>query len=392
MATGDGLLVRLRPVDRELTAAALEGLADAAARFGNGRIEVTARGSLQIRGLTSDSVEPFTEAVAALDMELAEGVPVETGPLAGLDPAEVADPRPVAAAIRRRIAASGLAARLGPKVSVVVDGGGALHLDAVPADIRLCAAAPGSWRIAVGVDEACATDPVDAAMRALGAAAGGGGKARNSAAAHRPPAEPVGSHPLRNGSFAVGLGLPFGQAEATMLRDLAGTARSLFRLAPARALLAVGIAGCEVPALVHKAGRLGFVVDPTDPRRTVAACPGCPACASGEIPARTLAREIAQKFTALLDGSITLHVSGCGKGCAHPRAAALAVVGVSGGCELRLDDRAVAVMPQQEAMLGLALLADVVARKRAARETVAGCLGRIGPAGVARLLQGHRHG
>ena len=48
-------------------------------------------------------------------------------------------PRP--GGLREALVDSGLAAKLAPKVSVVVDGGGALHLDAVPCDIRLRAAA-----------------------------------------------------------------------------------------------------------------------------------------------------------------------------------------------------------------------------------------------------------
>ena len=37
----------------------------------------------------------------------------------------------------------------------------------------------------------------------------------------------------------------------------------------------------------------GFIIDAADPRRSIAACPGSPACASGHIPARAIAAEIA---------------------------------------------------------------------------------------------------
>src|SRR5690606_38990701 len=90
MATGDGLLVRLRPAGGELSIAALQAIADAADRFGNGRIEVTSRGNLQLRGIRPDAVAALETAVlAALDIET--GVPVELPPLAGLDPDELAD-------------------------------------------------------------------------------------------------------------------------------------------------------------------------------------------------------------------------------------------------------------------------------------------------------------
>ncbi len=55
MQTGDGLLVRLMP-EGALSPAMLAGLAAAAAEFGNGIVEVTARGSLQLRGLAAETV------------------------------------------------------------------------------------------------------------------------------------------------------------------------------------------------------------------------------------------------------------------------------------------------------------------------------------------------
>ena len=55
MQTGDGLLVRLNPVAGGLPPKLLIGLAESALKRGNGIMEVTARGSLQIRGLTAAS-------------------------------------------------------------------------------------------------------------------------------------------------------------------------------------------------------------------------------------------------------------------------------------------------------------------------------------------------
>ena len=141
MLTGDGWLARLRV--EALTPAQLAGLGQAAGRFGNGRIEVTARGSLQVRGLTRASAADLGVAVADLGIAPEAGVSVLNGPLAGLDPGEIADPRPLAADIRRLAAKLALA----PKVSVVVDGGGALPLAAVPADLRLTAGEHG-WSVA----------------------------------------------------------------------------------------------------------------------------------------------------------------------------------------------------------------------------------------------------
>ncbi|MBZ9701394.1 MULTISPECIES: precorrin-3B synthase [unclassified Mesorhizobium] len=160
MQTGDGLLVRLNPVaggpsSGGLSPKLLIGLAESALRHGNGIMEVTARGSLQIRGLTTQSATLLAKEVDALGIVVRTGVPVETGPLAGIDPQEIADPRPLADRIREAVEDAGLSQRLGPKVSVVVDGGGQLTMDAVTADVRLKAASTEAgirWRVSVAGD------------------------------------------------------------------------------------------------------------------------------------------------------------------------------------------------------------------------------------------------
>jgi precorrin-3B synthase len=141
----------MKPVSGGMAPTMLAAIARAANRFGNGLLEVTARGNLQIRGLTQATAPQLAAAIDALAIPVRSGVPVETGPLAGLDPDEISDPRNLAETIRERIAKAGLSRRLGPKVSVIIDGGGQLRLDTLLADLRLEAVATdGVWRLAVG--------------------------------------------------------------------------------------------------------------------------------------------------------------------------------------------------------------------------------------------------
>ncbi len=51
MPSGDGLLVRVKPFGGRLSSPALQALANAVAAFGNGAVELTGRGNLQIRGV-----------------------------------------------------------------------------------------------------------------------------------------------------------------------------------------------------------------------------------------------------------------------------------------------------------------------------------------------------
>jgi sulfite reductase beta subunit-like hemoprotein len=76
-----------------------------------------------------------------------------------------------------------------------------------------------------------------------------------------------------------------------------------------------------------------FILDPTDPRRRVAACVGAPACQR----ATTDIRADAGRLAPLVAENQFLHLSGCAKGCAHPRRAPVTLVGNNGRYDLIRD-------------------------------------------------------
>src|SRR5205807_2745927 len=106
---------------------------------GNGIVEITARGSVQIRGLNAGSAPEFADEIATLGIAAADGVPVLCNPLAGLDAEEIFDASTLAAALRGALAQRSLAERLDPKASVIINGGGPFNLARVAADFRLSA-------------------------------------------------------------------------------------------------------------------------------------------------------------------------------------------------------------------------------------------------------------
>jgi precorrin-3B synthase len=57
------------------------------------------------------------------------------------------------------------------------------------------------------------------------------------------------------------------------------------------------------------------------------------------IAARTIAAEIA-KSLELPGHGVAVHVSGCAKGCAHPAAAPLTIIGTAQGCGVIANDTA----------------------------------------------------
>jgi precorrin-3B synthase len=324
MQTGDGLLARILPAEG-ITPAAFAAFCAAAQRHGNGTIEISARGSVQVRGLTVASAPRFADEVAALDIA-APGVPILSDPLPD-DPAALIDAGALAAELRTAIADANLV--LAPKLCIIIDGGGALHLDALTADIRLRAfVRDGETRISVALAGNAATatplgsisldaasEDVVEALRVI--ATHGEARASDVLRADglgafrklphmqpdlvrlptRAPVETIGVHPLRDGRRALGVGLAFSHAEAKTLVALVESAAAhgaqRVRPAPARELLLVDITAHNVTAVTRAAERLGFITRPDDPRRRIVACPGAPACASGFIAARKLASELA---------------------------------------------------------------------------------------------------
>jgi precorrin-3B synthase len=377
MPTGDGLLVRLLPTGT-IPLAAFAALCQAARAHGNGVIEVTSRGSIQVRGLNETSAAEFAGAVAALDIAADDGVPVLCGPLAGLDAEEISDSASLATELRRAMAQSALASRLSPKISIIIDGGGAIGLGAVAADIRLRAqslrgdvvlhvSVGGDEARAAGLGHAASRHGVETVLRLLDViaqrsrdaracdvvAAEGAQAFRSAISDFLLSAEPVldsrlcgnerngtagatiGKFSLRNGACAIGIGLAFGHSDACSLERLIEAARAAgatgLRMAPGRALFAIGLPQKTAPAFAEAAERLGFITRAGDSRRKVIACAGGPICASAHIASRALAPAIASSAAPRLG---TIHISGCAKGCAHARAAALTVVGMPEGCAL----------------------------------------------------------
>ncbi len=360
MQTGDGLLVRLNPLHRALTPGHLSALAQAAARFGNGLLEITARGSLQIRGLTAASAPDLARFVDGLDLAVRDGVPVETAALAGLDPQEIADPRPLAASIREAIAQLGLSARLGPKVSVVVDGGGRSMLDGVKADVRLTAfrdeegglhwqlALAGDAKGAISVADFVAADACAAAMDQLAAIAALGKTARakdlrsskpgslhlvdDKAQAALPYGHPIS---LTDSRIAIRVALPFGAIDAATLTRFSDTLGTFgvaeLRLCPERSLLVLCATEIHAMSALASAHDAGLIVDAADPRLAIVACAGAPACASAHYATKPLAEAIVREVPHLLPAGAKLHLSGCDKRCAEPGGPSIAVIGREDG-------------------------------------------------------------
>ncbi len=362
MASGDGLLLRVKPRAARFDAASARLLAGAARRHGNGAIELTNRGNLQFRGFTASSAARFADCAVAAG--LADPDPsaerrrnVLVSPLAGDDPDCAADTLAVARALDAALADGHGLDRLPGKFGFVIDGGGALGLNDVHGDVVL-RAADGGWRVEAG-GAAADCDASRAPALAL--------RLAHVAVAHDPPFRPgrcrehgsrlfraagldwepvpppAGSAPVAVGPLpggAFGIGVPPGRLDAGLLATLAELSErcgdGVLRITPWRSVLLAGLRPHGVASL--RAALPDALLDPADPRLQVASCIGAPGCARAARPAPA---DAAWLGALLPQGAGTvLHVSGCAKGCGHPGPAPLTLVGRDGGYDLVRDGRA----------------------------------------------------
>ena len=179
----------------------------------------------------------------------------------------------------------------------------------------------------------------------------------------------VGVHRMASDRAVLTLALPFGRMAARHLVLIAGMAetegRGALRLGPWRQVHLPGIAAERAVALMGRAAAAGFITDAADARLAVIACPGAPACGSGEMPAQQDAADMAAAAPELAGAGLSLHVSGCVKGCAaqatgrHPPG--LTLVGRPGRYELvrggATHARPIVALGAAEAAAGLARLA-----------------------------------
>jgi precorrin-3B synthase len=392
MESGDGLIVRLKLTGGIVPLDLAVRIADWSRRFGNGEIDLTARSNLQIRGVTDISLPGLQDAIA--DAGLLDDNPdgeairnVFASPLAGLDADAVIDIRPLVAALEARLTGDPILYTLPAKFCFAVDDGGRFGLGGVRADVRFEAVAGPAF--AVRLDGApddmlgpCPPEDLPDIAARLGEAflARRGDARRMRDLVGRIGAavvatdvglrcertQPLLRHSRESGNpwsiiataekwipaFAgmtlerkwgwgavLRIGLPFGRISAEHLKVLADNAghngAREIRLTPWRTIFVPLPSEDEARRVANDLPKGAFILDPADPRRRVAACVGAPACRS----ATTAIREDAARLAALVGEDAFLHVSGCSKGCAYPRAAPISLIGNNSLYDLVRDGR-----------------------------------------------------
>ncbi|KAF0227342.1 MAG: precorrin-3B [Beijerinckiaceae bacterium] len=348
MLSGDGLVVRLRPWLGRLTPDQVRGIAVLALRHGNGLIDLTARGNIQLRGIREEAHPALIEDLDALGL-------VDTDPVLEARRNLVLTPFwRMGEAIPRL--ASALETALGTpdapalpaKFGFAIDCGPAPVLSAISADIRLeqglggallCRADGAETGMIVAEDDAIPA-MLDLARWFLGSGGAPEGRGRMkrhlASGASLPPAflatqaRKAASGTPKPGLFDQGalVGFAFGQLRAETLASLAELGP--LRMTPWRMMMIEGAATLpEIPGLITRGD---------DPLLRVIACTGAPGCLQALQPTRDLARMLAPHIPE----AGLLHVAGCVKGCAHPAAAPFTLVGTAAGFGFIRDGNAAA--------------------------------------------------
>lgn len=344
MASGDGLVLRVRPPLGRLTAAQARRLARLACVHGNGALELSSRANVQLRGIAPGRHAAVLRALAAVGLLDADAGRERRRNL-------VIDPlcRPqesvhaLGQALQQALDAADDLAGLPAKFGWSVEGAPG-RLAGVSADIRLQRTATG-WLVQPdGRNHALAVADADQAVAAGLALArwfAGQASLRRAqglrpgrmaavAAQLQPPpgldwveteTPAHGEGPAPGAVPGVGwlLGAPLGRLPAVALARLvrALPEQAFLRVTPWRMLLVEDAgAGAALPRWWAAAGldnAADWITHAHDPRLRVSACTGAPGCTQALGPTQTLALELAPQ----VPHGAHLHVTGCAKGCAR---------------------------------------------------------------------------
>ena len=355
-AAADGQLARVRVPGGGLTGTQLRVLAGAARDLGDGALELTSRGNMQLRGLLPGAATELGDRLAAAGLlpsathERVRNVLAST--LSGRVGGHV-DVRPWVTAFDAGLCADAALAQLPGRFLVTLDDGRG-DVAGFGGDVGLLALDPGTVALTLGgVDSGLRAAPDTAVGLALAAARAflaeraeqGGTAWRLAELAHGvervsarlpedrshqvgpvdvPPAPVVGTAGAvtqDDGRTALVAVVPFGRLTADQADLIAATTHDL-QITPWRSLV---LADLPDAASAGPLTAAGLVLDADSPWLRVTACAGRPGCA------KSLADVRADAAAAVATGSLPAsgsrqHWAGCERRCGRPRGDVVDVV------------------------------------------------------------------
>jgi precorrin-3B synthase len=337
----DGPLARVRVPGGTLSAAQLQALAELARDLGDGAIELTSRGNVQLRALSDPGAAAGRIAAAGLlPSPTHERVRnIISSPLSGRI-GGMADVRDWARRIDELLRGAPVLADLPGRFLVTVDDGSG-DVSGLSADIGLHALGAGAVALllagadtGVRLSDADVADTVIAAARVfqrlrgrswrlaeveggvdrvvaeLGLAVGG-----NRIDVQAPGAAPIGWLEQQDGLVALGAAVPLGRLDARLAEFVAAIERPVI-VTPWRTLLIVDLAEWAAEQVVRVLAPMGLVFDAESPWAQVSACAGQPGCANSLADVRADLAEAVELSTLPVEGR--QHWVGCERSCGTP--------------------------------------------------------------------------
>jgi ferredoxin-nitrite reductase len=390
----DGLLTRLRFPGGILTSKQCLVVAELLEATGVGDVRVTNRANLQIRGLDAD-IPPehlqmlIAEKLISADKAVDGNRNIMASPLAGIDPTELIDVRPLVAAWDEYLSDRPELGVLSNKFSVGFDGGGSVSILDRPNDITLLAIADREFLLHLALGERGEAPvstgvlvDIEECISVLGAIAeeyrrGSGGRAvrlrevlresegfllrlgvhftqrfalvgfpdvksksrqRGTEGTQRCTEEEVCRHlgvwgQRQAGLSYVGVVLRLGRIDASQLHGLAEIAARYgsgeMRLTPWQNAIVPDVRDEDVAAVLGAIDGLGLKTGANDLNGLLTACAGASGCkfAAGDTQgdAIELSKYVAERLE--LDRPLNIHFSGCDKSCAQHYQADIALWG-----------------------------------------------------------------
>ncbi|NDL60313.1 precorrin-3B synthase [Phytoactinopolyspora mesophila] len=349
-AAADGPLARIRVPGGRLTTPQVRALGQCAAELGDGRLHLTSRANIQLRGLSDpDELARRLADVGLLPSSSHERVRnILASPLSGISGGFV-DVRLMVNTLDEAIRAEPRLAELPGRFQFGLDDGrGDLPGDALDVGWRALDDQAGALLLA-GSDTGLRVPPhravpamVTAALTFLDqrADAGSGawhvrelgGTTHLAAAVTETLADdvgwidpkrfgssepaPVGVHPHDTGhARAIVAGVSLGTLDAAQVELLAEIAPHIVVFTPWRSAVLPGLSATLADKAAEELTAAGFLLDPTDASLGVTACIGSPGCAASAADVRADVR----RFLPVLPPGSAVHVSGCERRCGRPR-------------------------------------------------------------------------
>lgn len=366
-AADDGYLARVRIPGGLLTSRQASVLGLAADRFGDGHLELTSRGNVQLRGLADGcgaALAKLLDAAGLLPAPSHERVRnIVATPMSGILSAGRPHVVPWVLELDRLLCAStraaslsgrflfalddgrGDVAALGPDVTVLGRPDGRVLVRLGPAADAVEVAEPdapraallaaeyfldaadaagtGAWR----VSELPAEHALDAAEFAVRLAAAGIASTHVPEVEwpYAPPPQPWG--PGLGNTAPLCVLPPLGRLTSDQWRLLVRVADrggGGLRITPWRSVVLPSASTRRPINGYAQLGSAGLVVAPDDPWESVTACTGRPGCAKSLADVRADARALVERVEPgeAARGELPVHWSGCERRCGHPRGAA----------------------------------------------------------------------